>query len=82
MARDEQGNLKPLMLSDLLKSAAEAMSEHGDMPVGIYTLTAGHFGRNEEYSGPASDIPKVANPRWMDEYWPGRFDKAFVIDNE
>ena len=79
MATDEHGNLKPLMLSDLLRAATEALKEHGDMPVGIETCVPG-YEYNEEHSLPVSDTPTVGNPRWMDSYWRGKFVKAFVID--
>ncbi len=79
MATDEHGNLKPLLLSDLIRTATEVLQEHGDMPVGIETYVAGHE-YNEEHRLPVSDAPTVGNPRWMDSYWRGKFDKAFVID--
>lgn len=79
MATDEDRNLKPLMLSDLVKIATAALEEHGDMPVGVETLVPG-YEFNEEHSLPVSDAPSVRRPRWMDSYWQGRFTKAFCID--
>jgi len=79
MATDEQGNLKPLMLSDLVRIATQAFKEHGDMPVGVETCVA-RYEYNEEHSLPVSDTPTVGHPRWMGSYWIGKFKKAFVID--
>lgn len=79
MATDEDGNLKPLMLSDLVRIATETIKEHGDMPVGVETYAPG-YEYNEEHSLPVSDEPGVRHLRWMRSYWVGRFTKAFCID--
>lgn len=79
MATDKDGNLKALMLSDLVRVAEKALKRYGDMPVGIETCVPG-YEYNEAHSLPVSDAPTVGKPGWMNSYWIGKFDKAFVID--
>jgi len=79
MAQDNDGNLTPLMLSDLIKIAQEAIKIHGDMPVGVETCVAG-YDTNEEHSLPVSDTPNVTRPDWIKKYWIGKFQMAFVLD--
>lgn len=81
MAHDKDGNLLPLMLSDLIRVAQAALQQHGDIPVWVQTTVAG-YERDVCHSVPASDPPEVGRGRSMDRYWPGRFDRAFVIDGE
>ncbi len=79
MAHDKDGNLLPFMLSDLIRIAQEQLEEHGDMPVGLETCVPG-YEFNEEHSLPVSGPPIVGEPRWMKDYWPGKFQHAFVLD--
>ena len=79
LATDAEGNLKPLMLSDLVRIAQAALATHGDMPVGVETCEAG-YEFNENHSMPVSDAPTVSAPRWIKSYWIGRFTKAFTLD--
>ncbi len=79
MAQDEHGNLKPLMLSELIAAAQKALSEHGDMPVGVETCVPG-YEYNVEHNLPVSDLPCVEQMRWMSSYWIDRnYQKAFSI---
>lgn len=79
MAQDDQGNLKPLMLSELIAIAQKALATHGDMPVGVCTCVPG-YDDNEEHNLPVSDPPCVEHMRWMSSYWIDRnYKKAFSI---
>ena len=79
MAHDEHGKLLPMMLSELIIAANKALDEHGDMPVGLETCMPG-YEFNEEHSLPVSGPPTVTSPRWLQSYWIGQFNRAFVLD--
>lgn len=79
MAHDKDGNLLPLMLSDLVKIAQEILTEHGDMPVSVITCVPG-YEYNEEHNLPVSDKPSMTKPKWIKSYWPGQFVGAFTIE--
>lgn len=79
MAHDKDGNLTPLMLSDLIRIAHAALAEHGDVPVWIETCVPG-YEFNEEHSVPVSDAPTVIAARSLRSYWPGQFARAFVLE--
>lgn len=79
MAFEADGSLKPLMLSDLIRVAQQALQEHGDMPVGVETCVIG-YEYTADQSAPVSDEPTVSTPSWLDCYWIGRFKQAFVLD--
>ena len=79
MAHDKDGNLLPMMLSELIKVAQKVFDEQGDMPVGLETCVPG-YEFNEEHSLPVSGPPTVTRPRWLDSYWIGKFQRAFVLD--
>ena len=72
------GYLLPFMLSDLILAAQKALSEYGDMPIGVETCVPG-YEYNEEHSLPVSDPPAVVRPSWIEEYWIGKFKLAFVL---
>jgi hypothetical protein len=76
---DKDGNLVPLMLSDLIRIAQAALTEHGDVPVWVETCVGG-YEYNEEHSLPVSDPPMVTRARSLGAYWPGKFSQAFVIE--
>lgn len=79
MAHDKDGNLLPLMVSDLIRIAQAALDEHGDVPVWVETCVPG-YEFNEEHSLPVSDPPTVTSARSLSSYWPGKFSRAFVLD--
>jgi hypothetical protein len=79
MAHDKDGNLLPMMLSDLIKDAQATLDEYGDMPVGLETCVSG-YEFNEEHSLPASGPTTVISPRWLRSHWIGKFQCAFVLD--
>ena len=81
MVFDSEGKLLPFMLSDLIKIAQQALTEHGDMPTGVYTCYPG-YEHNEEHSFPVSDPPSVTNPNWLRSYFGGKFKKSFVLEGE
>ena len=58
MRKDDDGNMKPLMLSELVMSAQTALINFGDMVVWVKTMEPG-YEYNERHSQPASDIPSV-----------------------
>lgn len=79
MAYDKDGNLLPLMLSDLIRIAQAALDEHGDLPVWVETcVPRREF--NEEHSLPVSDPPTVIHPLSLSSYWPEQFSLAFVLN--
>jgi len=81
MAQDEQGNLKPLMLSELILIAQKSLLEYGDMIVWVETSEAG-YEFNEEHSQPVSDPPEVigGNIAKKKSYWDNEnYQNAFVI---
>ena len=82
MAIDKNGNLKPLMLSDLMRVAQEQFTLHGDMIVWVETVVAG-YEHNEIHSCPVSNDPTVdcknkakENSCWIDK----EYKKSFVIE--
>jgi hypothetical protein len=81
MATDNEGNLKPLMLSELIIAAQKAIDIHGDMIVWVETMVAG-YEYNEEHSLPVSDIPEVDNRNLAKQngYWQdNEYIKSFII---
>lgn len=79
MATYDNGNLKPLMLSDLIKVAQKAIEDHGDMPVGIEACID-FCGHNQYIGLPVSDDPCVSHPKWIGGYWDGAYGSVFVLD--
>jgi hypothetical protein len=79
MAHDKDGNLLPLMLSELIRVAQEALATHGDMPVWVETCVVGSE-YNEWHRLPVSDPPEVTVAHSHNRYWPGKFPRAFVLD--
>ena len=78
MSHDKEGNLLPMMLSELSKTVQEALDEHGDMPVGVETYVLG-YSYNEDHRLPVSGPPEVISPSWLGSYWKGEFKQAFVL---
>ena len=81
MTHDKDGNLVPLMLSQLIATAQAALDTHGDM---ICWLEASDLGYDDtiEISVPLSTAPEVVNRNvaksrsyWLDQDFP----KTFVI---
>lgn len=79
MRTDENGVLIPLMLSELITLAQIVFNENGDMPVGVETCVSA-YDDNEYHSLPVSVLPLIKTPRWTLDYWPGKFNQAFVIE--
>ena len=79
MAHDKDGNLLPLMLSDLIRVAQAALDAHGDVPVWVETCMPG-YEHNEDHSLPVSDPPTVTYARSLSGYWEGKYSQAFVLE--
>jgi hypothetical protein len=78
MPYDENGNLTPLMLSDLIRQAQEALEKHGDMILWVETEESG-YDDTERHSLPAQHAEVVFKPN-LHGYWQGKdYDKAFTI---
>lgn len=81
MTIDENGILKPLMLSELVALATAALAQYGDMIVWVETAVAG-YEYNEYHSVPVSRAPYVNTDNLCTSkgYWHDQqYDKAYVI---
>jgi hypothetical protein len=71
----------PLMLSELIQVAQKVLVERGDMPVGLDTWTPLCNDPDYIHILPASGVPSVNAPAWLNNYWIGKFKRAFVINS-
>lgn len=81
MAHDKDGNLWPLMLSELITAAQEALAEHGDMVVWVEASRHG-YDDTEVTTVPVGYPPIVdcSNLSERKHYWPDRgYVKTFIV---
>lgn len=81
MAHDKDGNLWPLMLSELIAAAQETLAKHGDMPCWVTTADHG-YDDTERHSVPIGYAPRMeTSGPWRDGggWWHNGYKTAFVI---
>lgn len=77
-SHDADGNLLPLMLSELIAHAQRSIAEHGDMPLWVTTQVLG-YDDTVTHESPVAYDPDVVDGAISRNYWRDKYAKFYRI---